>query len=86
MVHRPGVIDKFLAKSVKLQEIEGKLLLARGDYLEGIEKLIAAAKLQAGNWSNDPPTHPTFLYNTLGDAYLEFGSMQLAIAALQEDA
>ncbi|MCA9216409.1 MAG: tetratricopeptide repeat protein, partial [Planctomycetales bacterium] len=78
------LIEKFLGNSIKLQELEGKLLLAQGNHLDGIEKLTAAAKAQAENWMNDPPTHPMFLYNTLGDAYLEGGSPQLAIPAYQK--
>lgn len=80
----PAMIEKFLGKSIKLQELEAKLLCAQGKHLEGIAMLTAAAQTQAEDWSNDPPTHPMFLYNTLGDTYFELGSMPLAIAAYQK--
>ena len=80
----PGMMDKFLSKTVRLQELEGKLRLAQGKHLEGVGLLAAAAKEQAEDWTNDPPTHPTYLYNTLGDAYLELGSARLAVEAYQK--
>ncbi len=65
----------------KVFELEGKLALARGNQLDGIEKLSRAAKMQSKHWTNDPPQDPVFLYNSLGEAYLESGSPRLAVEA-----
>ena len=76
-------MEQILGKETKLLELDGKLQIAQGKHLDGLEKLSAAAKLQAEKWSNDPPHDPMYLYNTLGDAYLELGSPKLAVAAYE---
>lgn len=63
----------------KLVEIRGLMQLARGEHLEGLATLSAAAEEQVDEWENDPPMDPTFLYNLLGDEYLKLGAPKLAI-------
>ncbi|MEQ8766907.1 MAG: redoxin domain-containing protein [Planctomycetota bacterium] len=65
-------------------EIEALLSLAKGESLEGIELLTKAAQQQEEVWMNDPPQSAYFLYNVLGEAYLELGSLKLAAAAFEK--
>lgn len=68
----------------KVLELDGKLALARGNEFDGIDKLSRAAKLQATHWMNDPPQDPVFLYNSLGEAYLDSGRPVLAVEAFNQ--
>ena len=65
-------------REVAVKELEGLLLLARDENLEGIALLSDAAEMQEERWMNDPPHEAFFLYNVLGDAYLELGAPKLA--------
>lgn len=65
-------------------ELRGLLGLARTNSLEGIESLSRAARLQEEIWQNDPPDHPAFLYNVLGEAYLKLQSPRLAADAFRK--
>lgn len=69
---------------VFVKELEARLALADDDPLEGIRLLTEAAAEQEETWRNDPPSHPLFLYNALGEAYLDLGSPKLAIAAFEK--
>ena len=62
-----------------LQELEALLLIARGEHLAGLGLLAEAAERQEESWQNDPPHDARFLYNALGDAYLELGAPRLAV-------
>ncbi len=64
---------------VAVKELEARLHLSRNENLEGIALLSEAAVLQEERWMNDPPHEPYFLFNVLGDAYLELGAPKLAI-------
>jgi peroxiredoxin len=55
------------------------LLLADGESLAGLALLTEAAEAQVERWRNDPPMEATFLYNRLGDEYLELGAPKLAV-------
>ena len=63
--------------------LRGLLELERGDALEGVQTLTECARLQEGGWWNDPPQQAYYVYNVLGEAYLELGSAQLAAAAFE---
>jgi peroxiredoxin len=65
-------------------ELRGLLQLARTDWLEGIEMISRAARLQEKIWRDDPPPQAYYLYNVLGEAYLRAGSPRLAIPAYRK--
>ena len=69
---------------VLLKELEARLAIADDDPLDGIRLLTEAAVEQEDSWYNDPPGSPIYLYNALGEAYLELGSPKLAIAAFDK--
>jgi len=78
--------DDFYVKSwypVMVREVKGKLLLAGGRTLEGLNELGEAAQA----WGvllrseNDPPFYPSNIYDDLGRAYLTAKSPVLAAAA-----
>jgi peroxiredoxin len=60
------------------EQLEALYTLADGDYLKGLSLLTAAAEKQEKNWHNDPPHESAFLFNLLGDTYLELGAPKLA--------
>jgi len=62
----------------RMPEFEALLLLAEGEYLDGLARLAAAAESQVETWENDPPREPVYLYNLLGDEYLKIGAARLA--------
>jgi len=69
-------------------EVEGLLLIAKGDNLTGIGKLQAAAAAEQedrdAHWySTDPPFLPHSLWNLVGEAYLKSDSPKLAAAAFE---
>jgi peroxiredoxin len=80
--------NKWLEKSYQVQTAEMKALvtLARGNVLDGLSKLAAAAslELEARNNLHDPPIYPHVVYNTLGHVYLEQKSAALAIQAFEK--
>jgi len=80
----PESLRGLVAVDRKLQELEGMLTYAKGHRLEGLRILADAAQEQADNWRNDPPLDANYLYNTLGDMYLEMGSATLAAEAYQK--
>ena len=69
-----------------LLEVRGLLALRRGDLREGTALLDEAAKAQLENFhrENDPPSYPRILANVLGEAYLEHGAPELAIACFED--
>lgn len=67
----------------QLKEIDARLQLARGDLLEGMAALTAAAEEQVEEWDNDPPMESTFLYNSLGEEYLKLGAPRLAVECFE---
>jgi tetratricopeptide (TPR) repeat protein len=62
-----------------LELLDALYTLADGDYLKGLSLLTAAAEKQEKNWHNDPPHESAFLFNLLGDTYLELGAPKLAV-------
>jgi peroxiredoxin len=88
MLEKEPVFKKLMDSFIQLieasnLELEARIKLAQGNSLEGIELLTRAARLQEEHWHNDPPRDPTYLYNALGEAYLDTGSAQLAAAAFE---
>jgi len=73
-------IPPFIFQGIEdsLKGIEAQLLIAQGSNLEGLALLTEAAAHQEENWHNDPPEAAHFLYNVLGDTYLELGAPKLA--------
>jgi peroxiredoxin len=67
-------------------ELKGRLLLARGETLLGLEALSAAAQKEWDLQSRyaDPPQYPESLYNSLGEAYLSTKSPLLAAEAFEK--
>lgn len=72
-------------KIMKL-ELRARLLLARGDTLQGLTMLGEAAEKQFEHQKrdNDPPFYPELLYVSLGRAYLEHKSPALAAKAFEK--
>lgn len=85
-----GDRDAFFAQMLRkqmdarLKGLEGMLLLAKGEHLAGLALVSDAAEAQEENWSNDPPREPEFLYNFLGDQYLELGAPRLAVECFEK--
>jgi len=79
-----GSAKRFHARM--LEEVGALIAVARGEELEGIERLTRAAEKQREGFhrENDPPTYPRFLYDVLGELYLERGSPGLAAAAFEK--
>lgn len=77
--------DLAVLHPIQSQEVEGRLRIAKGDTLRGLELLAAAAKLEAEHRKDnaDPPSFPRSLYNVLGEAYLDLGSPRPAVAAFE---
>jgi peroxiredoxin len=71
---------------IMVKELEGRLRIARGEHLRGLELLTEAARLEFEHREehDDPPTFPRSLYNVLGETYLELGSPRPAIAAFEK--
>jgi peroxiredoxin len=67
--------DKRLRQRM-LDELSGRLALARGETLDGIRLLTRAAEQQAEHYrdENDPPAYPHLLYTVLGEVHLETSS------------
>lgn len=76
---------KYLDDTYQTQhaELRGRLAMARGNALEGIEALTDAARRERKlrDQQNDPPFYPVTLSNILGRAYLDQKSPHLAAAA-----
>jgi peroxiredoxin/tetratricopeptide (TPR) repeat protein len=68
------------------REAEGRLRLQKDDLLAGLSLLIEAAERECEHrkHDNDPPSYPRCLYNVLGEAYLDHGNPQLAVAAFEK--
>jgi peroxiredoxin len=68
-------------------DLRGRMLIARGETLEGLQVLTQAAEkefaLQKGY--ADPPQYPEALYNSLGEAYLSSKSPLLAAEAFEKE-
>lgn len=60
-------------------ELSALLALERGEHLDGLGRLAAAAEAQVERWDDDPPHEGQVLFNVLGDAYLELGAPLLAV-------
>jgi peroxiredoxin len=67
-------------------ELKGRMLIARGNSLEGLEALTAAAQQEfdAQKKYSDPPQYPEALYNSLGEAYLSNKSPLLAAESFEK--
>jgi peroxiredoxin len=59
-----------------LDELAGRIALAKGQTVEGTQLLARAAAAQWENYreENDPPEYPHLLYTVLGEVHLENGS------------
>jgi peroxiredoxin len=77
-----GFLEQMIA--VRQWELHAKLALAKGDQERGLGLLKKAAELQYENWRNDPPMDAVFLYNSLGELYLESGQLEEAAAAFEK--
>jgi peroxiredoxin len=80
--------NKNLAGIYEIQalELKARMLLARGNTLEGLQSLTLAAEKEFDNQQSyaDPPTYPESLYNELGEAYLNTKSPLLAAEAFEK--
>ncbi len=67
-------------------ELKGRILLARGHTLEGLQSLSEAAgrEFDFQQGYADPPRYPESLYNSLGEAYLNSKSPLLAAVAFEK--
>ncbi len=67
-------------------ELKARLLLAKGNTLEGLQSLESAAEREfvIQRQYADPPQYPEVLYNALGDAYLNTKSPVLAAVAFEK--
>jgi peroxiredoxin/cytochrome c-type biogenesis protein CcmH/NrfG len=80
--------NKFYTNYYQTQvlELKGRMLIARGEMLEGLQSLTEAAEkefaLQRGY--ADPPQYPEALYNSLGEAYLTTKSPVLAAESFEK--
>jgi len=72
--------------TIQSLELRGRLALAKGERLNGLNLLNDAAKLQAEHFDeeDDPSPWPNVLYNVLGRAYLVQKSPSLAVAAFEK--
>jgi peroxiredoxin len=82
MAYIMGKVMKLM--SSQILELEGLLALERGMPLKAVEILTRAARRQEEHWHNDPPFQANYLYNVLGETYLELGSPRLAAAAYEK--
>lgn len=71
---------------IQTLELKGRLLLALGDTLEGLQALESAAEKEFDMQKSyaDPPQYPEVLYNSLGEAYLNTKSPLLAAVAFEK--
>ena len=80
--------NKYLEAHYTIQSLElrGRLALAKGEVLNGLNLINDAAKQQAERFDDedDPSPWPNMLYNTLGRAYLEQKTPSLAVAAFEK--
>ncbi len=80
--------NKYLEHHHTIQSLElrGRLALAKGETLNGLNLLNDAAKQQAEKFDDedDPSPWPNVLYNTLGRAYLDQKTPSLALAAFEK--
>ncbi len=67
-------------------ELKGRMLIARGETLEGLQSLTAAAEKEftLQKAYADPPQYPESLYNSLGEAYLSTKSPILAAESFEK--
>jgi peroxiredoxin len=68
-------------------ELRGRMLIARGETLEGLQALEAAAEKEfvLQKQYADPPQYPEALYNSLGEAYLSTKSPMLAAESFEKE-
>ncbi len=80
--------NQWLEKTYAIQslEMQSLLALAKGETLMGLGILANAARreFEQREKSDDPPSYPNVLYNTLGRAYLAQKSASLAVAAFEK--
>jgi peroxiredoxin len=71
---------------IMLMDLKARLAFANGETLVGLGLLSQAAEKHYAmqKSDNDPPSYPEVLYNSLGHAYLQSGSKELAIQAFQK--
>ncbi len=71
---------------IEAVELKARVLLARGNTLEGLQSMTLAAEKEFDNQRSyaDPPTYPESLYNELGEAYLKTKSPVLAAEAFEK--
>jgi len=69
-----------------LDELAGRIAIARGQTLEGVQILGDAAHKQWENYreENDPPSYPYLLYTVLGEIYLEMYSPGMAAECFEK--
>jgi peroxiredoxin len=79
-----GFVASFFPTQVL--ELKGRMLIARGNALEGLQALTAAAEqeFQMQKGYADPPQYPEALYNSLGEAYLSNKSPLLAAESFEK--
>lgn len=67
-----------------ISEIEGRLMIAQGDFEGGIKALREVAKLEdARRYGGDPLGTPYTIWRVIGDAYRKHGDHKLAIDAYE---
>jgi peroxiredoxin/cytochrome c-type biogenesis protein CcmH/NrfG len=78
-----GLADLY---QIQALELKGRMLMAKGESLEGLQALTVAAEKEFVNQKSyaDPPQYPQSLYNTLGEAYLKTKSPALAAEAFEK--
>jgi peroxiredoxin len=71
---------------IEARELKGRLALARGEKLEGLQLLADAAQREFDFQRQyaDPPAYPVSLYNDLGEVYLTTKSPILAVEAFEK--
>jgi hypothetical protein len=72
--------------NIQARELKARLLLAKGDTLNGIAQLAQAAQEQFDQQrdDNDPPRYPEVLYVSLGREYLTAKSPDLAAQSFEK--
>jgi peroxiredoxin len=75
------------AFQTQVLELKGRMLIARGETLEGLQALTAAAQREYDSQKRfaDPPQYPEALYNSLGEAYLNNKSPLLSAESFEKE-
>jgi peroxiredoxin len=72
--------------NMQAEELKGRLLIARGETVQGLALLTDAAEktFEEQLSDNDPPNYPESLYIAVGEAYLKSKSPKLAAEAFEK--